>query len=203
MMKQQYIKLFSFLLGISFIASGVIHLNVQAYKNDKAEKIKNETAIADEIGDVYKTFITKGKDLSTYRDKLLDNMSEYFAYYVNMPDGYQDMIGKIKVYEEKVKETEDISYYLKEKCKTTYSVADANEKCDLYYKNLEKSINVYLGDIEFFNSKIDEYNEWTKVENESVISTKEYKLLEKYNSTMFTDYVDLNGDGTYLGMNSD
>ena len=203
MMKQQYIKLFSFLLGISFIASGVIHLNVQAYKNYKSEKIEKESIIADEIGDVYKTFITKGRELSTYRDDLIDDMSNYFVYYVDMPVGYQDMIGKMKVYEEKVKETEDISSYLKDKCTTTYSVADANEKCDLYYKNLEKTINVFIGDVEFFNSKIDEYNEWTKVENESVISTIDYKLLEKYDSTQFNNYVDLNGDGTYLGMNSD
>ena len=87
-----------------------------------------------------------------------------------MPKGYNKVIENIGKYETIIKEAEDISTYLKEKCNITYSVAEANEKCDLYYKNLEKSINVFVGDLEFFNSKIKEYNEWTVVENKSVIS---------------------------------
>lgn len=201
-MKQQYIKLFSFLLGISFILSGCIYTYVNTYKQDKKEKVKHDTEIADEIGNVYKTFYDKVKNLSTYRDSLAEEMAKYTTYYSEMPDGYNEIIKKIGAYEEKVKETEDITSYLEDKCDTKYSVKEANEKCNAYYINLEKSINVFIGDVESFNSKIKEYNEWTKVENESVIATVEYKTLKEYKLEKYTDYVDLNKDGTYLGMNN-
>lgn len=202
-MKQQYIKLFSFLLGITFILSGCIYTYVNTYKQDKKDKVKQDTEIADEIGNVYKTFYDKVKALSTYRDSLVDEMAEYATYYSEMPDGYSEIIKKIDLYEEKVQEAEDITSYLEDKCDTRYSVKAANEKCNAYFINMEKTINVFIGDVKFFNSKIKEYNEWTKVENKSVIATVEYKTLNEYKLGKYTDYVDLNKDGTYLGMNSD
>lgn len=202
-MKQQYIKLFSFLLGLSFIVSGVIFTYVKAYKDDKKEQMLNESKITDEIGDVYKTFYTKEKELRSFRNKLVKEMSNYFTYYTEMPSGYKAIIAKVKEYETKIKEAEDISSYLSEKCKSRYSVKAANENCYSYYRFLEESINVFVGDIEFFNSKIDEYNKWIKVENKSLIATVQYKALKKYVSEKYTEYVDLNKDGTELGNNSD
>lgn len=202
-MKQQYIKLFSFLLGLTFIFSGVIYTFVSSYKDEKEEKKKEEVIIADEIGNVYKTFYQKEDDLSSFRKDLIKEFNEYVSFYSEMEEGYDDMVDNFKKYEVYVQEIEDTSSYLKDKCKSKYSSSDANEKCNYYYIYLEKSINMFVEDIKFFNNKIDEYNKWIEAENESVIKEDEHEKLEKYDSKKYKDYVDLNNDGTYLGMNSD
>ena len=98
-------------------------------------------------------------------------------------------------------EVEDISSYLKDNCGERYSVLEANEKCDAYYINLERTINIFVGDVEYLNSRINNYNEWTETENNSAIATQHYDKLEEYKAKKYTHYVDLNDDGTVLGMN--
>lgn len=203
-MKQQYIKLFSFILGFSFIISGVLFVLVSVpIRDNKKESIKEDKIIADEIGNVYETFFEKEKTLSTHRNSITKDISSYVEFYIDMPDGYQNMIDAIGMYETNVKEVNDVSSYLRDKCSKNYSVLEANEKCNAYYINMEKTINSFIGDVDFFNSKIDEFNEWASKENESLSSSEKYKKLEKYVSKEFTSYVDLNNDGTYLGMNVD
>ena len=202
-MRQQYVKLFSFLFGLTFILSGTIYTFVNVYKEKKEEIKKEEIVIADEIGNVYKTLYEKGNDLSTYRNSLITDLNECVSYYQAIPEGYSKLIKKFKKYEQYITEMEDTSSYLGEKCKKQYSISEANEKCDFYYKLMEKTINIYLDDLKFFNSKINEYNEWIKEENESDIEEKNYKELDNFSSNKYHDYVDLNDDGTYLGMNSD
>lgn len=203
-MKQQYIKLFSFLLGLSFIISGVLFTVVSAtIKEDKKKAIEEDNKIADEIGNVYETFFEKEKALSSYRSTLNKDISNYVIFYTDMPSGYKKIIDSIEKYDTYVKEVNDVSYYLSENCSENYSVLEANEKCSAYYINMEKTINLFVGDIAFFNSKIDEFNEWVDKENNSLIASEKYKKLDKYVSKNFTSYVDLNGDGTFLGMNAD
>lgn len=203
-MKQQYIKLFSFILGFSFIISGVLFVFVSIpIRENKKESIKEDKIIADEIGNVYETFFEKEKTLSTYRNSLTKDISSYVEFYTDMPSGYQKMIDVIAKYEREVEEVNDVSSYLGDKCNKNYSVLEANEKCSAYYINMEKTINLFIGDVEFFNSKIDEFNEWASKENESLSDSEKYKKLEKYVSKEFTSYVDLNSDGTFLGMNAD
>ena len=198
-MKRQYLRLFSFLIGVTFIISGVLFTVVNNYKQDKKKKQEEEAALADEIGDVYQTFYEKEVDLSTYRDKLLNSVKEFSVFFTEMPDGYGAIIPQVEEYENLIMEIEDISSFLKDKCTVRYSVLEANDKCDAYVKNLEKTINIFVGDMEFFNSKIKDFNEWTEVENNSLIATKKYDKLAEYTIKKYTDYVDLNNDGTYLG----
>ncbi len=203
-MKQQYIKLFSFLLGLSFIISGVLFTVVSAtIKEDKKKAIEEDNEIADEIGNVYETFFEKESALSNYRNTFNKDISSYVVFYTDMPSGYKKIMEEVSKYETYVKEVNDISYYLSEKCSRNYSVLEANEKCTAYYINMEKTINLFIGDIKFFNSKIDEFNEWAEKENNSLVASKKYEKLEKYVLKDFTSYVDLNGDGTFLGMNAD
>lgn len=202
-MKKQYIRLFSSLIGITFILSGVIFSYTQSYKNEKSKTIEEEGIIADEIGNVYKTFFDKESELSSYRTTLMDSMNNYVSFYSTMPNTYNEMIEQLSNYETKIVEIEDISSYLNEKCKSKYSLVETNEKCIAYFINLEKTINIFVGDVKFFNSKIKEFNEWTKTENESVVSKEVYDELKEYSVKKYKDYVDLNNDGTYLGMNAD
>ncbi len=202
-MKRQYIRLFSFLIGITFIVSGLLFTLVNNYKKEKKKIIEEEIVIADEIGDVYETFYNKEKDLSLFRDELLNDIKEFSEYFAGMPEGYETIIPKMEEYETKITEIEDGSHYLKQKCNKRYSVLTANDKCDAYFINLEKTINIFIGDLKYFNSKIDAYNEWIVEENKSVLVTNKYKPLDNYIAKKYTKYVDLNEDETYLGMSGE
>ena len=135
-MKQQYIRLFSFLFGITFIVSGVIFVFVKMYKDDRIRIEAKEKVIADEIGDVYKTFFDMESELTEARDSLMKDFSSYVTFYADMPKGYAGMKEKIEAYETKITEIEDASTFLKKKCEVKYSVSTANDKCIAYYINL-------------------------------------------------------------------
>ena len=114
-MKKQYIILFSSLLGITFILSGGIFAYTQSYKNEKSKTIESEKIIAEEIGNVYKTFFDKESELSSFRTPLMDSLNDYVSYYSTMPDTYDEMIEYLSDYENKIVEIENISSYLNEK----------------------------------------------------------------------------------------
>ncbi len=202
-MKRQYLRLFSFLIGITFIISGVLFTVVNNYKEEKKQQRREEQLIADEIGNVYKTFYDKEVGLSTYRDVLLNDIKEFSEFFTNMPGGYGSVISKVENYETMIMEIEDISTYLKDKCDKRYSILVANDQCDAYYKNLEKTINIFIEDMNVFNKKIKDFNDWTEIENNSVIKTRTYDKLEEYKIKKYNEYVDLNDDGTYLGKPSE
>ena len=85
----------------------------------------------------------------------------------------------------------------------SYSDQDANNKCNAYIINYEKTVNSFISDIEFFNNKIDEYNNWIISENEELDNEDKYTKVERYKATKYKEYIDINNDGTYLGRNSD
>ena len=198
MKKQQYIQLFSFMFGITFIVSSIVFTLGNAYKEERKNRINEETIIADEIGNVYETFYSKETELNNFRADLTEKISDSAAYYANMPVNYDDIFTGFDSYEVQVGEIEDISVYLKEKCKKTYSILEANNKCNAYYINLEKTINLFVGEVDYFNAKIDEYNKWIVEENENPLTINKYEELDKYVSKKYDAYVDLNNDGTYL-----
>lgn len=202
-MKREYAKLFSFLLGITFILSGIIFTVVKTYKEERQTKIDEENQIIDEIMDIYEVFKKKTEEFSNKRDEVNSEISDYVAYYTGMITKYDSIIKTLESYETMVTEVEDTAIYLKDHClKNSYSSIDANSKCTSYIMNYEKSVNSFVGDIEFFNSKIKEYNEWATKEN-SELQTEKYKSLESFVPKIYKEYIDINNDGTYLGRASD
>lgn len=202
-MKREYAKLFSFLLGITFILSGIIFTVVKTYKEERQTKIDEENQIIDEIMDIYEVFKKKTEEFSNKRDEVNSEISDYVAYYTGMITKYDSIIKTLESYETMVTEVEDTAIYLKDHClKNSYSSIDANSKCTSYIMNYEKSVNSFIGDIEFFNSKIKEYNEWATKEN-SELQTEKYKSLESFVPKIYKEYIDINNDGTYLGRASD
>jgi hypothetical protein len=203
-MKIAYTKLFSFILGFTFILSSIIFVFTSQYKDEKQEIIDAETKIVDEIFDIYELFKNKTEIFGETRDNLIEKISEYTAYYTNMAGSeYETIIEELTQYEKLVAELEDNAVYLKEHCiSTTYSSSDANSKCNSYIINYEKTVNAFIGDITFFNSKIDEYNTWAKEENNE-LNEEKYQNLNKFESEKYNQYIDINGDGTYLGQASD
>lgn len=203
-MKREYAKLFSFLIGIAFILSGIIFTLTRVYKNNKAQSIEEENIIAAEIKNVYESFKIKTEEFSTKRDLINSDISEYVSYYTGIEKNYNDMIEELKEYENLVIEVEDSAVYLKKHClNESYSDQDANNKCNAYIINYEKTVNSFIRDIEFFNSKIDEYNNWIISENEELDNEDKYTKVERYKATKYKEYIDINNDGTYLGRNSD
>jgi len=203
-MKREYTQIFSFILGFTFILSGVIFSFVNSYKEEKNNEIQEEADIIDEIIDVYEIFKNKTEEYSTKRDEINNDIADYTSYYSGMEERYEEMTEKLNEYEELVKEVEDAAYYLKNHCiNKTYSNQDANGKCNAYIINFEKTVNSFVGDIEFLNSKIDEYNEWIVEENEDLKENEKYGELTSFIPNHYKDYVDVNSDGTYLGRNSD
>lgn len=202
-MKREYAKLFSFLLGITFILSGIVFILSTEYKEQKQDKINEENKIIDEIFDIYEVFKKKTEDFSNKRDEVNAEIADYISYYTGMLEKYDNILITLENYEKLVTEVEDTAVYLKNHCiKTSYSSIDANNKCNLYIMNYEKVVNTFIGDIEFFNSKINEYNEWATKENNE-LQTEKYKSLEKFVPKTYKDYIDINNDGTYLGRASD
>lgn len=203
-MKREYAKLFSFLIGITFILSGIIFTLTRVYKNNKAQSIEEENIIATEIKNVYESFKIKTEEFSTKRDLINSDISEYVSYYTGIEKNYNDMIEELKEYENLVIEVEDAAVYLKKHClNESYSDQDANNKCNAYIINYEKTVNSFISDIEFFNNKIDEYNNWIISENEELDNEDKYTKVERYKATKYKEYIDINNDGTYLGRNSD
>lgn len=197
-MKRQYTRLFSFLIGLSFILSGIIFAFVNNYKAEKKKRIEAEIVIGEKIDDNYKSFYDKEKELSEFRDKFVDDIQDFSSFYQNMETEYKTVKSEIEEYETIIKGIDDNSSYLKEVCVKRYSVLEANEKCDAYYINLEKSINLFVGDLEFLNSKIEEYNKWADEENALETTLEKHDKLDSIDASYYKDYVDLNDDGTYL-----
>ncbi len=203
-MKREYAKLFSFLIGITFILSGIIFTLTRVYKDNKFQNAQEESIIADEIKDIYEAFKIKVEEFSTKRDLINSDISEYVSYYTGIEENHDDMIEELKKYENLVAEVEDSAVYLKSHClNENYSDQDANNKCNAYIINYEKTVNSFVSDIEFFNSKIDEYNNWIIDENEELDDEEKYKEVDRYKASKYKEYIDINNDGFYLGRNSD
>lgn len=199
-MKREYTKIFSFIVGITLIISGIIYTIVETNKEAKKIKIKEENQIIDEIVDIYEVFQKKVNDFSHQRDAYLDKIIDYTSYYSGMEARYNDIIKVIKEYESKLSEIEDSAVYLNAHCPNqNYSSSSANSKCHTYIINFERTVNSFVGDIEFFNSKIKEYNNWVKESKKN----EDYKQINEYISEKYPDYVDINNDGEYLGKNKD
>ena len=201
MKKQQYIQLFSLMLGLTFIISSIVFTLGNAYKEERKERINEETIVAEKISEVYGDFYEKESKLNEFSDELTTKISESAAFFAKMPENYDYIIDGFKKYEESVQEIEEASVYLKEKCSKKYSILDANNKCNAYYINLEKTINLFVGEVRYFNSKIKEYNEWTVVENENPLVIDKYEIKDEYDSKVYTEFVDLNKDDIYLEEN--
>ena len=199
-MKRDYIRLFSFMIGVTLLLSAIIYGISNSYKQSKQREIDAEREIIDEIGVFYDTFQIKVEEFKDTREKTLDAIEEYSSYYTGMDEKYPEIIEQIKKYDVKVKELADADEYLNSYCiNKSYSDTTTNQKCINFVMNYEKSVNTFIGDIKFFNNKIDQYNKWTETENQNDAKKRTYEKVEQYSSSNFKDYIDLNKDGTYLG----
>ena len=203
-MKREYFKLFSFMIGISLIIASVIFVFSENIKKEKQRQIDEENEIMDEIGSKYKIFTSKAEEFANKHESFIKTIDEDTSYFNVVPDNYNKLIDATKEYEKALTEIDDMDDYLYKNCKNKfYSNGDINRDCLTYIRNKEKMINTFIEDIKYLNHRIESFNEWTEVNNASVIATKQYDKLNEYKSEKYPDYVDLDEDGLLLGAVSD
>ena len=199
-MKKEYIKLFSFMVGVALLLSAIVYAISNSYKGSKQKAIDNEKKVLEEIGSTYGSFSIKLEEFSSLRDKTINDIEDYSSYYTGMDTKYDEIIEKVKEYDKVAEELKKSTGDLSKKCiNKSYSSSVANQKCINYIMNYERAVNTFIGDIEFFNSKIETFNKWVDTENKSKTKDREYKKVDSYSASSFKEYVDVNKDGTYLG----
>jgi hypothetical protein len=204
-MKREYIKLFSFMLGASLILASVIFVVSNNIKEEKNKQIREEQEVIDEIGSNYKVFTEKAEAFATKHEELIKLIDEDTSYFSIIADNYGKMTEALKDYEASLKEIDDMDTYLHDHCdrKKFYTRDETNKECINYVRNLEKMTNIFVGDVKYFNHRIEEFNTWTEENNASVIAQRKYDKLEEYKSENYNEYVDLDNDGTKLGVSKD
>ena len=202
-MKREYLKLFSFMIGISLILASIIFFITSNAKAEKLKQIEAEKAIIDEIGDIYKQFTAKAEEFADKHEEFIKAIDEDTAFFSVVPDNYGKMTESAKEYEKFLVEIDDMDTYLEKHCGKTYSDKATNTNCIIYVRNKEKAINTFVEDIKYLNHRLEKYNEWTDENNASVIAQKHYDKIEEYKAEKYTDYVDIDKDGVLLGANSD
>ena len=202
-MKKEYIRLFSFMVGVALLLSAVVYAISNSYKGSKQKEIDNEKKTLEEIGSAYDTFTIQLEKFSRMRDKTINEVEEYSSYYTGMDTKYEEIIKEIKEYDKLAGELKKSTGDLSKKCiNKSYSDMVVNQKCINYIMNYERSVNTFVEDMSFFNNRVDTYNKWVDTENESKTKERTYKKIENYKASSFNDYIDVNKDGTYLGKRS-
>ena len=199
-MKKDYIKLFSFMVGVALIITSVVYAVTNNYKGKKQKIVDEEKKLIDQVNEEYNSFEIIEEEFTELRDKTLNEISDYSSFYTGMDTKYESVIASVKTYDEEIKKLADSTKVLSKICvDKSYSDQTTNQKCINFIYNYEKSVNTFIGDIAFFNKKINDYNTWTETENESPVKKRTYSKVENYTATSFTDYIDVNKDGVYLG----
>lgn len=149
-------------------------------KNKELDKTQSK------IESTYKELESDIKDYNSNReiistkleDYYTDNLENDYDEFVEVLNGQENIIGKIK------ERTENLGKICGDRL---YPKSDINKICSNYKDYYETVANVFVSDYREINTIIDDYN---KISN---------KGLEIYNTKELVDYVDYNEDGNYLG----
>ena len=135
-MKKEYIKLFSFMIGVALLLSAVVYAISNSYEGSKQKAIDNEKNLLEEIGSSYDSFSIKLDQFSSLRDKTIDDVEEYSSYYTGMDTRYEEIIEEIKEYDKIAEDLKKSTGDLSKKCiNKSYSDMVVNQKCINYIIN--------------------------------------------------------------------
>ena len=116
---------------------------------------------------------------SKIKDVYLDSFKDKIEEYNSLLDKYNKVIEKID------KNIDNIN----NKYNMLYNDININKVCNSYKVSYEKLINLYINDINNYNDKIKEYNEYKKDNIE-------------LNKIVHNNYIDYNKDNIYEGRDS-
>ena len=186
-------KITIIILIVLVIISGLSLLIYNFYRGYKEDKIKTEELIKN-VNTDYENFITKINNINLKREKVYTEIFKE-TYYTDMQNNIDGWNTTINEYSNSVKELDSNFEYLKNNCiDIKFYHSDINPKCESFLQNYEMIINYYVSDITTYNNNIDSYN--TRV-NEN--QEESYKIIDKFVNNSYTEYIDFNNDGVFLG----
>ncbi len=182
------------IISVVLILLGVIsffgYKFYQSIVKDREELNKQ----VNEILDNYNIFKDNIKNINIKREEIYNSIFKD-NYYMEMSNKQDDWMKLLDDYEKEVEKLDNDSNNLKENCENVNFInKDVEVSCDSFSSNYEIIINSFVQDIELYNQNIDSYNEW--VDNNK---DKKYNKMDKYISDKYTNYIDYNNDGIYLG----
>lgn len=179
------------IIGCVSLILGISLLIINQNNNKKAMEDLKVSIVND-----YENFKIKIESFSEERVNVYENLNQ-ISYLTDLPKNYDALVAEYDKYAENLKEIEESSKDLKVNCyKHKFTETDINNKVSAFTINYEQAINYYIQDVNNFNEKIKNYNEW--IVNNQLTGT--YEILEEYEIT-YKEYVDINGDGVYNGVN--
>lgn len=176
---------------VSLIAGTGLLIKSLSNSRDEYESLK-ASIVTD-----YEDFKVKIESFSEERTNIYEGLNN-ITYLTDLVTNYDSLIAEYDKYASTLKEIEESSSDLKVNCyKKDFVETEIINKVSAFTINYEQAVNYYIQDVEKFNEKIRSYNEW--VTTNQLEAT--YKLLDEYEIS-YKEYVDVNGDGIYNGVNN-
>ena len=189
MKKTRILSVLMMIIAVVLIISGYTLLFVDEYKADAEEKNSYASLIKTSFTSYNMNLEEISNDI-----KNLDIFNE--KYYAEIKNNYNTSINKIKKIEDNIIKIKTESETLIYECQNRdYNDYDIENKCETIEYNYEAIVNAFISIKNKYNDKIDEYNNW--IVNQKNMNTNS---LEKYQSSYYNEYIDINQDGEYSGI---
>ena len=201
-MNKEKMKLYGFMIVTTLVVATLILFIVNGIEESGRKKREEEAEVMDKIEKSYDNFLVTLEEFASEHDDYITELTEKTSINTAISSNYKDLKATVENYEKRLSEIEGDSKFLYDSCYkkyTNYNRKSTNTDCLKYIRNMEQIYNSFIEDVKYVNTRIEEYNKWTETYNESSLSLTTYKKVDKIKATKYTDYVDLDEDGIYLG----
>ena len=184
-MKLRKIAYIIMTLSFILIVSGSVSSFVTGLKADHQESYRR----MNDVNNVFEVFSTNVSIFELNRENLYNTFNTF--YYDTMYKQDKTVKNELSNYEQLVDELTKNTYELNNLCEGMYYPDSVvNNRCSNYKNIYEQVVNYFVSDIEFYNSKITNYNEY-QANNNTLFRIRKY--------TTNKTYIDYNGDNQFDG----
>lgn len=172
-----------FIVGVILVLLGVAIFII----SDQNEKNMRDKENSEKIVAGFGNFSDAATVFSDKRVEVYDTMFQdvILEDYAALKESYDTLFNE---YLKTLQDMDEAGKDLKELCPNhTYKDDDVVSKCSSYMTAYETSVNYFIKDMNLYNDQIELYNETAA------------EPIELYQNNQYSDYIDFNGDGTYLG----
>ena len=174
-----------FFVGGIFVGIIVIIFLVLFFKGIMDDtKVTNHQML--EVKRLNSNFDSYIDEYNATRNALIFLLGETYTDHLDLK--YDNIVMLLDKEQDYVKDVSDVISQLDGYCRgKVYSDQSVNQICVNYPVNYEELVNVFLGDIEHVNTMVSNYLE------------KHSGNISFYQTDLFKDYIDYDGDGVYSG----
>lgn len=184
-------KLIIFISILVLVITGLV-IGVVLFVKEFNEDRKKTLAIMDKIETKYDEFAPLVESFSDGRTYFYTVKEDLF--FLDSVEANKEALATLMTnYEILVMDVHNNSEYLQKYCDRKYSKSTVNNTCDLFKQGYEAVMNYYITDIRMYNTFVSQYNAWLAENNSTLLPLEEEEL------TLYTDYIDYDNDGSYLG----